>query len=302
MKTQDSLIAQLRDAKLGRIAAQVADLAMPSFRLQTTKMADEDIAVGASKLGGLPDLPPGSPWPSMDKTPLSFVAQINLEQLGQPSSAPAEGLLSFFYNDKQTAWGFDPKDRPHWQIMFMDASQRLERTRPPAHIAQSGLVEDMKKAFTRESDEPSVYAPLALSFVPFLSIPHGRSQALEDILMAEDESEEEEETYYKFRGAYPIKGPEHQLFGWPSPVQGEMELECQLASNGIYVGDPAGYRDPRAATLKANASDWTLLLQIDSDEDAQMMWGDCGMIYFWIRRTDLEQRRFDKAWLILQCS
>lgn len=301
MKTRDSLIAQLRDAKLGRIAAQVADLAIPSFCLQTTKMADDDIAVGASKLGGLPDLPADSPWPSMNETPLSFVAQINLEQLGGPSSAPAEGLLLFFYNDKQTAWGFDPKDRAHWQIIFVDGSQRLERTQPPAHIAQSRLVEAMKKAFQRESDEPSVYAPLALSFVPFLSIPHGGSEALEDILIAEDESEEEEEAFHKFRGSHPIKGPAHQLLGWPSPIQGEMELECQLASNGIYVGNPAGYRDPRAAALRANASDWILLLQIDSDDDAKMMWGDGGMIYFWIRRQDLEQRAFDRAWLVLQC-
>jgi uncharacterized protein YwqG len=31
------------------------------------------------------------------------------------------------------------------------------------------------------------------------------------------------------------------------------------------------------------------------------MWGDCGMVYVWIRREDLVNRRFDKTWLGLQC-
>ena len=29
--------------------------------------------------------------------------------------------------------------------------------------------------------------------------------------------------------------------------------------------------------------------------------GDCGSIYFYIRKDDLAARRFERAWLILQC-
>jgi uncharacterized protein YwqG len=53
--------------------------------------------------------------------------------------------------------------------------------------------------------------------------------------------------------------------------------------------------------LEKGAQDWILLLQVDSDDDAQMMWGDAGMLYFWIRRQDLAQAAFGKAWCILQC-
>ena len=35
--------------------------------------------------------------------------------------------------------------------------------------------------------------------------------------------------------------------------------------------------------------------------DYELMFGDCGYIYFWIRKEDLAARRFDKCWLILQC-
>jgi len=33
-----------------------------------------------------------------------------------------------------------------------------------------------------------------------------------------------------------------------------------------------------------------------------MMWGDMGMLYFWIRAEDLAARRFERVWMILQCS
>ena len=63
----------------------------------------------------------------------------------------------------------------------------------------------------------------------------------------------------------------HRLLGHPDPVQGDMQLECQLASNGIDCGDAGGYRDPRVPALRPGAADWRLLLQIDSDDAAGMM-------------------------------
>lgn len=42
---------------------------------------------------------------------------------------------------------------------------------------------------------------------------------------------------------------------------------------------------------------------IQGDMNLQnMMWGDVGRIYFWIREQDLKNFDFDKTWLILQCS
>jgi uncharacterized protein YwqG len=32
-----------------------------------------------------------------------------------------------------------------------------------------------------------------------------------------------------------------------------------------------------------------------------MMWADLGRVYFWIREEDLRERRFERAWAILQC-
>jgi uncharacterized protein YwqG len=86
-------------------------------------------------------------------------------------------------------------------------------------------------------------------------------------------------------------------------------LECELVANGLY-DEVDDYDDPRVKALEPSAKNWRLLLQIDSDEEykdgeeeeeREMMWGDCGLLYFWIRLEDLQNKNFEKTWLIEQC-
>ena len=95
---------------------------------------------------------------------------------------------------------------------------------------------------------------------------------------------------------------QHQIGGIASEIQSpDMDLECQLVSNGLYCGDERGYKGKKAKELEKHRSDWMLLLQIDSDDDAGFMWGDVGMLYFWIKKEDLEKTNFENVWMILQC-
>ncbi|TCD03493.1 DUF1963 domain-containing protein [Pedobacter psychroterrae] len=103
------------------------------------------------------------------------------------------------------------------------------------------------------------------------------------------------------RGGFLLPGIGYFLLGQPDVIQNEMELECELVTNGLYCGDPSGYNDPRAEKLRPNAKDWRLLLQIDSNEETEMMWGDVGRLYFWIKEEDLAAKRFENSWCILQC-
>jgi len=94
----------------------------------------------------------------------------------------------------------------------------------------------------------------------------------------------------------------HQISGFPSPVQGDdMELECQLVTNGLYCGDSSGYNDPRAKALRGGAAQWKLLLQLDTDDDLENMWGDVGTVYFWVEEHAARGGNFSNTWLILQC-
>ncbi len=74
-----------------------------------------------------------------------------------------------------------------------------------------------------------------------------------------------------------------------------MRLQCQLASNGV-----TDINDPKAAALSKGARDWQLLLQVDTDEETGMRWGNAGMLYYWIKSADLQTRHFDASWLVLQ--
>ena len=55
--------------------------------------------------------------------------------------------------------------------------------------------------------------------------------------------------------------------------------------------------------LEQEAQRWQLLFQLDSlgNDEFELMFGDCGRIYFYITKEDLKQKRFDRSWLILQC-
>ena len=94
----------------------------------------------------------------------------------------------------------------------------------------------------------------------------------------------------------------HHLLGHPQVLQNPMELECQLASQGIFCGSPEGFQSGRGQALAGGARDWRLLLQIDSDDEGPgWMWGDSGRLYYWVKRQDRASLQFQDAWLLLQC-
>lgn len=80
-----------------------------------------------------------------------------------------------------------------------------------------------------------------------------------------------------------------------------MELECQLASNGVYCGNASEYASPQAVALAPGAPNWRLLLQFDTDDDLDVMWGDAGTIYYWVEEKKARAGNFANSWLVLQC-
>ena len=76
-----------------------------------------------------------------------------------------------------------------------------------------------------------------------------------------------------------------------------MQGECQFAANGVSTGGEIDVSDARRTTLEKGITDWQLLLQIDSDDSMETMWGDAGRVYFWIREQDLKNQDFGKVWL-----
>lgn len=263
-------------AAIESLRKQVAHAGVPALHLRA---AD---AGGFSKLGGLPEMPPELPWPEWKGKPLAFLAQLDLGEIHQamPSWLPESGCLYFFYVQDQSAWGFDPEDIGAWRVLFTLAarSELTDRSAPP------GLEEECR------------FRPQPIRLHRFQSLPD--SERFEAKGLSDDDSE----TYLGVRTEPFENLPMHQMFGFPNAVQNDdMENECQLASHGIYLGDAEGHKDSRAAGLKEGAKDWKLLLQLDSDDNLGWMWGDVGMLYFWVRESEASRGDFSKAWMVFQC-
>lgn len=272
---------RLAAAGLGQFAEVLMGMARYSVRLVADSALPTE-TMRTSRLGGMPDLPAMTRWPSNDGEPLSFIAQVNLAEVAQEEVAgvlPKDGLLSFFYEAvAQSAWGFDPADHGSAAVLYTAANAGTERLEPPPGLTSEGVFPSI-----------GLRARAELTFVPWESF------AVESVGMSRDEG-------FAYAGIFDSGDQTiHRLLGHPDPVQGDMQLECQLVTNGLHCGDSTGYRDLRAAGLRDGAAEWRLLLQVDSQDEAGMMWGDVGRLYYWIKHTDLLTRDWELSWLILQC-
>lgn len=149
-KQRSALLAQLRAAGLEDRAPQ---LIRPAIVVGTKRVMDGSIERGATRVGGLPDLPRGTPWPDHGGTPLGFVAQVRLEELTSFEGAevlPRAGLLSFFVLDQPRG------DQIHGgagRVFHFADTSTLVRVPPPR-------------------DEFFVYAECAVELFAALMLPH----------------------------------------------------------------------------------------------------------------------------------
>ena len=278
------VIVQARQLGLARVADQLASVVTTSIRLKTEAVTEEKLKVGSSRLGGTPDFAPGMSWPVCNGVPMAFLAQIRLSDAvahDPDARLPRSGMLYFFYEAQEQKWGFDPKDRDHWKVIYHDGDPgTLQPAEPPANLPEESRFRCCRVTFSTE-----------------IGVPPYDSLTVERLRLSDTEGD----AYGRLLDALERHEPIHRLLGYPEPIQGDMQAECQFASNGVNTGGSNGENEARLADLRKGITDWQLLLQIDSDDSLGTMWGDAGRIYFWIREQDLKNRDFAKVWLVLQC-
>ncbi|MGN1408961.1 MAG: YwqG family protein [Eubacteriales bacterium] len=290
METIKEIEALLKEYGLSECCDKIKKAVRSSVHIEPEPADDENIAVGASKMGGLPDLPKGVEWFRHRHTgiPLSFVCQINFAEVRPydiENKLPAGGILYFFYDcsAENMPWGFDPEDSGGRVVYYYGGDlSELERKKSPEDIG--------------ENENGCVFGAAVLSFRTEFDIPGPDIPAGEALGLTGDEQEKYWELMEEV--SEPVI---NKLLGYSDNIQGEMELECELVTNGLYCGNSSGYDKGRKMGLEKNAGRWRLLLQVDSNEDIGMMWDDCGRVYLWITDEDLAAMRFENTWVILQC-
>jgi uncharacterized protein YwqG len=273
----EDVAERIHEVGLSRIADPLQRLLRPSVRL-TVESASSD---AATRLGGTPNLPADIPWPSQeDGRPFSFIAQVNLSQLEPVDDLPLPrlGSLFFFYDTVEQPWGFDPKNNNGFKVVY----------------STTNLISNALRRQPDGLDEGSLFKGFSLLPKTEITAPGWNHAALESLHLSQAESDAYSELFHP-------EGIIHRIGGYADEIQGSLTLEAELVSNGIYCGNPKGYEEAKRRGLGPGAADWRLLLQIDSEEDAGMMWGDVGRIYFQIREQDVKDLKFDRVHVALQC-
>ncbi len=173
------------DPALSRVRTEMEALVRNSIRLWPQPGSDDDIPIGASKLGGMPDLQPDLAWPTFKIVKklyreralpkdgiisLPFIGQFNLEQLAQYDAdhvLPKTGMLylfffDFLYADGDDGWMFEPgkiRALHHHVDIELLTRQELPTNLPGDRSGNSEKVE--------------VYTPCRLQFTSERMLPPG---------------------------------------------------------------------------------------------------------------------------------
>lgn len=240
-----------------------------------------------SKFGGAPDLPSDFEWPEAEDYPLAFLGQIRCEEIADfdlDHHLPEKGLLSFFYDTVEMPWGDDESESDSFLVKYFPDVSDLIPTELPEDMPEEGQIPVFSLTFSSQKELPAW---------------EECGEELDEIGDFED-YDEAVEAY----GCTPFDGEDgaFKLLGYANLVQGSAIEDCES------VFRPINWKKASEAEKKAFAEDaenWVLLLQFSTlcneKENFELMFGDCGNLFFYIRKEDLAARDFSKVWIVLQC-
>jgi hypothetical protein len=284
-----SLIAVARATLPPAVVDAWTGLLRPAIRLRRAGAGEHVVG----QLGGAPMLPDGAPWPRSEAGhPLGFVAGIDLGRVpvaGLDLPLPADGTLLFFYRDPSE----DPCEEPFW---IGDPLPEMQRPAPAVVFVPAETV-----ATTRTEPGAAVYPEVGLAAELIATGPDwdhpALTRAVAELRVADREFMADPFRCDPFRievGGL-LGHPLHYLGGYASPVQGPVEVEVAQER----LGGRMSYTDP---ALYDEARRWVSVMQIDSDDDAGMRWGDYGSLYWVMRPADIAAGRFEAAAFVIQHS
>lgn len=255
-----------------------------------------------NKIGGKPYLPKDFIWPYYQKFPLSFLAQINLEEvssLDKDNLLPDKGMLYFFYELETQEWGYKPQDKGCAKVFYYEDTTNFTLIDFPKDMEDYCKIPEFKVNFKSNISLPS--------YEDFDNL-NKREKILEKYKIFENFKEFENklfDDYSDICDEYMQSLDNYtKLLGYPDIIQNSMEEECAAVTRGINLGGIGYlYLKKYHDEIRKASEDWILLFQMDTIEtnDYELMFGDCGHIYFWIRKEDLKNKNFENIWLILQC-
>jgi uncharacterized protein YwqG len=322
---------QLADAGLGRVASKLVLLARETVRLTAISHEEEP----TSRLGGRPNLAPDLTWPEWDEEPLAFVAQLDLAATPEivGLDLPRSGALYFFHRFLRPARatkeriGRNPATGEVIRIPARKAAKsRLAKMSDHRNFRVLYSAERLANlplcGFPKELEAEYRYQGVRLDArTAEFSMPFPDDPVLRPLCL----KHEEQERYLSFvlqlmesRETFPDRAEsdigEHAVGGHPNYIQHDPRLRAELITTGLYpriqgrgrnpaTGESVTSREDEPSLEKAEAAmqNWQSLLLVDSEQSADILWGDMGRLYYLIRKDDLQKRAFENVWMEFDC-
>lgn len=263
--------------------------------------APKATAHAQSKAGGDPDLPPGMDWPLVNGQPMVFVAQLNLAETAPDDPQrllPDHGMLYFFFGNDEPS-----THMPH-RVIYVENPVELVSVRPSVPPLYTRTKVHL---FGSDAELASPFHPVGLTprkglNIPTLPYAEGELNSLADSIEDDEQAESLPEVYEMLArevdGAWLCK-----MYGYPEEQNGDLEYEAALR---IHADQPYDcFTDSALETLTGHfqsadrameaVNNAMLLLEVRSDCRTGFMWGNNGLIHYYIDRDDLKNRRFDRT-------
>lgn len=337
-----------------RVVDDLLRLAQPAIRLDLTRVDDEaSLPLGASKVGGEPDLPTGTSWPTSNNgAPLPFIAQIRLADIAPfdpENDLPHDGLLSFFYAMNEPSGELRiERDMSAWRVVWSREGASLFRLPTPDALtnALDSRFPACAVAYARRLTLPGPEAPAIqrLGFtnderLGYIDVALGSDMGylpeMDLHLLGYPYQLEPDPFISAYRAAHSIREPfsnlsrservwaldalgrlrnriAHLSGRWHGerPSEDEQQRVWEAAWKQLDLDDqrrilsaavplPLTDTASRAMTEQVE-TEWRLLLQIYSNEQAEMDWAGGGVIHFGVKREALAARDFSQVWVSLQ--
>jgi len=280
-----------------------------SIRITYDKGFTGKSPIGISKVGGKPDLPVDFKWFNFigtdyqggtESRSLDFLAQINCEEVSRYDKdklLPTTGMLYFFC--EFSAWISGGGNNTARVYYYPGSISELQETNYPIDIEEEYQIPEMPMIFTVENDLPS--------FDEFIERYECRYY----------DHKQQWERWYKMRSngnslanefgearkkiVPHFREKDNKLLGYANVIQNSMLLECEKTTGNVWPERPIPESQYRK--LKEQYTKWQLLFQLDSIQtpDYEMLWGDNGILYYYIKFDDLLNKNFDKSVFTFQC-
>lgn len=257
------------------------------LKIDLSRTDNDFVPTLTSKIGGIGYLPIGESYPTNAGKPLVMLAQLNFEQISQstdtaklPHRLPQKGILQIYIDSQDDCYGqnFDDKlPNDLYQVRFW------QDTTLPINTDELNQISEQLKAldidilpFNFKNQHPMQFNLDTQSCSTNCYEYNHFSQKIDELKDCDicdyleenlqmDDPYECLDTYDELAGF-----GKHQIFGYPNFTQ----------------------TDPRE--YNKNLQKHILLLQIESDSNNDIMWGDCGVANFFIHPDDLKNEDFSK--------